>query len=86
MTGSGLRLGIRGRIRNGASSGTQILVDSVAMTPVDALVVVISPDLDIRGHAEEQVLWIWSEDIGTQLEEWDVEWTEIADDQCRRFL
>jgi hypothetical protein len=86
MTSSDLRLGIRGRIRRGSTPGPQILVDSVGMTPVDPLVVVLSPNLDVHRHPDEKVLWIWPEDIGARLAAWDVDWTDIADDQCQRFL
>lgn len=79
---SRLQLGVRGVIRAGAAPGTQVLVDSVDLTPVDPLVVIVSPNLDEQGHADEQVLRIWPADIDELLVAWDVEWTGIADDQA----
>ncbi|MCG6566904.1 hypothetical protein C3E87_04560 [Tessaracoccus sp. ZS01] len=78
---SRLRLGVRGAIRVGANPGTQVLVDSVGPTPVDPLVVVVSPDLDVQGHPDEEVLRIWPADIEELLVAWDVEWTGFVDDQ-----
>lgn len=77
----GLQIGIRGIIRRGANPGTWVLVDSVGPTPVDPLVVIVSPDLDTPGHPDEQVLRIWPEDIGELVRAWEVSWTGIADDQ-----
>jgi hypothetical protein len=79
---SRLRLGVRGEIRVGANPGTQFLVDSVGPTPVDPLVVIVSPDLDVQGHPHEEVLRIWPADIEELLEAWDVEWTGVDDDQA----
>lgn len=81
-----LRLGVRGEIRVGALPGTQLLVDSVGPTPVDPLVVIVSPDLDVQGRADEEVLRIWPADIEELLAAWDVEWTSINDDQAQRFV
>lgn len=80
-----LRLGIRGLICTGAHPGTQVLVDSVGMTPVDALIVIMSPNLDVPGHPDEEVLQIFPDEIGGLLDAWNVEWTSISDDQCGRF-
>ena len=74
---SRLRLGVRGLIRVGANPGTQVLVDSVGPAPVDPLVVILSPDLDVQDHRHEQVLRIWPADIEELLVAWDVEWTGI---------
>lgn len=83
----GLQLGLRGLIRRGANPGAQVLVDSVGPTPVDPLVVIVSPDLDSPGHPDEQVLRIWPADIGELIQTWDVSWTGIRDDQgSDRFL
>ncbi len=77
---------MRGEIRVGALPGTQLLVDSVGPTPVDPLVVIVSPDLDVQGRADEEVLRIWPADIEELLAAWDVEWTSINDDQAQRFV
>lgn len=74
-----LRLGVRGEIRAGANPGTQLLVDSVGPTPVDPLVVIVSPDLDAPDHPDEQVLRVWPADIEELLAAWDVRWTDIND-------
>lgn len=79
---SRLRLGVRGLIRVGANPGTQVLVDSVGPTPVDPLVVIVSPDLDVQGHPHEEVLRIWPADIDELLAAWHVDWTDFKDDQA----
>lgn len=84
---SRLRMGVRGEIRVGANPGTQVLVDSVGRTPADPLVVIVSPDLNVQGHPDEEVLRIWPTDIEELLVGWDVEWTGINDDQAAaRFI
>lgn len=81
-----LRLGVRGEIRAGAIPGAQVLVDSLGPTLVDPLVVIVSPDLDLQGHPDEQFLRIWPADIEELLAAWDVLWTDISDDQADRFV
>lgn len=85
MSAEELRLGVRGVIRAGANSGFQVLVDSVDLTPVDPLVVIVSPNLDVPDHADEQVLRIWPGEIGEFIASWNIEWTSVKDNQAERF-
>ena len=52
-----LRLGLRGYIGRGTRKASWVVIDSVGMTPVDPLVVVVSPDLDCPGHPDEVHFW-----------------------------
>lgn len=84
---SSVRFGVRGRAQRGPHAGAQVLVDVAGLTPLDPLVVLVSPDLDVPSHVEEQVLWVNPEELDALVDRWDVHWTEIADDQANdRFL
>lgn len=66
-------LGTRGSAGSGPHIGLQLLVDSVGMTPVDPLAVLVSPDLS-KDHPDEIIVWVNPEDIDSALRSWNVVW------------
>lgn len=75
---SALRLGVKGSARSGPYAGRDLFVDSVGMTPVDPLAVLVSPELE-RDHPEQLILWVNPEDIDSTLRSWRVAWGERDD-------
>lgn len=74
-----LRLGIRGIAQRGPHAGYQVLIDSVGLTPVDPLIVVLSPDLDRENHPDALHLWVNPEDLDKTLGSWNIVWTGPED-------
>lgn len=73
--GSALRLGIRGVAREGPHAGREVFVDSLGMTPVDPLAVLVSPDVGVD-HADQILFWVDPEDVGELLRSWKIVWGE----------
>ena len=73
-----VRLGVRGSARSGPYAGFQLFVDSVGMTPVDPLAILVSPQLELD-HPEQLVLRVNPEDIDSTLRSWRVTWGERDD-------
>ena len=53
----------------------------VALTPVDPLAVVTSPDLDAPGLAAERAIWVNPEALSQRLASWAIDWTSQADNE-----
>lgn len=58
----------------------------MGLTPVDALVVIVSPHLDQPEHLEERVSWVFAEDVDAMLTTLGVVWSDVADNQGERFV
>jgi hypothetical protein len=67
-------LGVRGRITKGEYKGFGVVVDVDGMTPVDPLLVLISPDLDKPGCEGERRIHVLPEELDHTLAGWRINW------------
>jgi hypothetical protein len=82
-----LRLGVRGTAQRGPHAGYQVVIDSVGLTPIDPLIVVLSPDLDRANRPDALHLWVNPEDIDDTLRPWHIVWTGPKDNHtAERFI
>lgn len=73
------RLGVRGLITKGRKTGSTILVDVGGQADPWLLLVVISPDLDVPGHPDEEHHFVWTFDLVEELEPAAIKWTGPRD-------
>lgn len=74
------KLGVRGRITRGPKAGSAMLVDVGGQADPYLLLVVISPDLDVPGHPQEEHHFVLHSDLIEQLPPAAVDWTGPKDD------
>jgi hypothetical protein len=72
------RLGVRGLVTEGRRAGSTILVDDAGMGD-PLVVVVISPDLDVPGHPDEEHHFVWDWELAEQLRPAAIRWTGPTD-------
>jgi len=81
------RLGVRGLITQGRRAGSTILVDDGGLGDQYFFLVVISPDLDVPGHPDEEHYFVDHWDLVEQLGPAAIKWIGPKDNSTsRRFV